>query len=211
MGLRIALTGGIACGKSLFAKFLSELGIQLLDADDVVHELEAPGGLAVPQIRGAFGECVIDTAGGIDRAKLATIVFSDTSARKKLEGILFPLVRTRLQDFVTSGDSPHAASGDSPRIAVIPLLFESHWESDYDIILCIASPEHVQIDRMMATRGYTRAQALARLAAQMPVHEKMARSHLSVMNDSTSDKLKAEAERVLAWLQGRFKDEYRRK
>ena len=227
MGPRIALTGGIACGKSLFAKFLAELGIQLLDADDVVHELEAPNGVAVPLIRAAFGEHVVDAKGGIDRARLAAIVFSDTLARKKLEGILFPLVRARLQDFVLRGDSPHAASGDSPhivsgdsprivsgdspRIAVIPLLFESHWESDYDIILCIASPEHVQIDRMMATRGYTRAQALARLAAQMPVHEKMARSHLSVMNDSTSDKLKVEAKRVVAWLQGRFKDEYRRK
>lgn len=201
--MRIALTGGIACGKSLFAKFLAELGIQLLDADDVVHELEAAGGVAVPLIKQEFGECVVDASGGIDRGKLAEIVFSDVSARKRLEEILFPLVRSRLQDFV--------ADGDCPRIAVIPLLFESHWESDYDIILCIASPEHVQIDRMMATRGYTRAQALARLAAQMPVHEKMARSHLSVMNDSTSDKLKVEAKRVVAWLQGRLKDEYRRK
>lgn len=201
--MRIALTGGIACGKSLFAKFLAELGIQLLDADDVVHELEAPNGIAVPLIKQEFGESVVDASGGIDRGKLAEIVFSDVSARKRLEEILFPLVRARLQDFVSEGDCP--------RIVVIPLLFESHWESDYDIILCIASPESVQIDRMMATRGYTRAQALARLAAQMPVHEKMARSHLSVMNDSTSDKLKVEAKRVVAWLQGRFKDEYRRK
>lgn len=203
MSAHIALTGGIACGKSLFAKFLRELGIRLLDADDVVHELEAPGGIAVAPITREFGTIVVGEDGGVDRRKLAEIVFSDVAKRKKLEAILFPLVRARLLDFVNGEPGI--------RIAVIPLLFESHWESDYDIILCIASPESTQIQRMMATRGYTRVQALARLSAQMPVAEKIARSHLSVVNDSTSDKLKEEAKRVVAWLQGKLNNEQRRK
>lgn len=201
MNARIALTGGIACGKSLFAKFLVELGIRLLDADDVVHDLEKSGGEAVAEIVREFSSEVLASDGGIDRVQLAKIVFGDAEARKKLEGILFPRVRARLNAFTCGGKG-------EIRIAVIPLLFESHWETDYDIILCIASPESLQIDRMMSTRGYSRDEALARLTAQIPVQEKMARSDLSVINDSTAGKLKQEAERVLAWLQKRLNDEH---
>ncbi|MGN0853564.1 MAG: dephospho-CoA kinase [Kiritimatiellia bacterium] len=202
MCARIALTGGIACGKSLFAKFLSELGIRLLDADDVVHELEAPGGAAVAPIRAAFGDGVLDAAGGIDRRKLAEVVFADGDARRRLEDILFPLVRRRLNDF--------SGQGGGLRIAVIPLLFESHWESDYDIILCISSSRAEQVRRMMATRSYTRRQAEARLAAQMPVEEKVKRAHLAIRNDTTPDNLRSEARRVYAWLNERLDNEQRR-
>ena len=94
--MKIALTGGIACGKSLFAKFLRELGIHVLDADDVVHELEAPGGAAVPAIVARFGAGVLAGDGGIDRSALAARVFSDPAARADLESIVFPLVRVAL-------------------------------------------------------------------------------------------------------------------
>lgn len=206
--MRIALTGGIACGKSLFAKFLRELGVRVLDADDVVHELEAPGGLAVPMIASRFGSEVIDSDGGVDRRILAEKVFGGDDAdarRRELEGILFPLVRRRLADFASSrpgqsGSICRTASGGAISIAIIPLLFESHFDSDYDIILCIASTEEVQILRMMETRGYTRSQAEARLKAQMPVAEKAARSHYVVRNDSTTENLKKEARRAVEWL-----------
>lgn len=201
MGARIALTGGIACGKSLFAKFLSELGIQVLDADDVVHELEAPGGKAVDDICTVFGPSVRAEDGGIDRAKLAEIVFNDVDSRARLQAILFPLVRSCLLDFVSQPATL--------RVAVIPLLFESHWESDYDIILCVASPEMFQIHRMMTTRAYTEKQARARLAAQMPVAEKVSRAHWTIHNDSTADHLKSEAVRTVAWLLERMKDDRR--
>ena len=180
--MRIALTGGIACGKSLFAKFLRELGIQVLDADDVVHELEAPGGAAVPSIVARFGQEVIALDGGVDRAALADCVFKDASARAYLEDILFPLVRSRLREATRvslprntpsiRGSGTPAASIPQITIHIIPLLFESHWETDYDILLCIASPENQQIDRMMASRGYSRAHAEARLAAQGPCQRK---------------------------------------
>ena len=99
--MRIALTGGIACGKSTLAKFLRELGIRLLDADDVVHELEAPGGAAVPAIVARFGAGVLAADGSVDRPKLAAIVFADAAARRDLEAILFPLVRSRLRAFTS--------------------------------------------------------------------------------------------------------------
>lgn len=213
--MRIALTGGIACGKSTLAKFLRELGIRLLDADDVVHELEAPGGAAVPAIVARFGAGVLAADGSVDRPKLAGIVFADAAARRDLEAILFPLVRSRLRAFTSAaarrGRPPSTAPAPPSTvplsIAVIPLLFESHWEGDYDIILAITSPLECQIHRMMRTRGYSRVQAEARLAAQMPVAEKAARADFVVVNDSTHEHLKDEARRLVAWLKERAKYE----
>ena len=237
--MRIALTGGIACGKSLVAKFFRELGVQTLDADDVVHELEAPGGAAVSAIVSRFGQVVLAPDGGIDRSKLAEIVFAGgsrscaTTARRDLEAILHPLVRQRLLDFVNSAPSVdlrhstlvdrHPARPSDSRLpsstlpsstfhlspftfhlSIVPLLFESHFESDYDTILCVSSAEDRQIDRMMRTRGYTRAQAEARLAAQMPVAEKAARADWTIQNNSTVEELKAEVQRCVAWLIGRM-------
>lgn len=211
--MKIALTGGIACGKSLFAKFLRELGIHVIDADDVVHELAAPGGAAVPAIVARFGAAVLAPDGGIDRPALAARVFTDPSARSDLEAILFPLVRTHLGRAVAP--RPPKREGRACRgqitIHIIPLLFESHWETDYDILMCVASPEDLQIDRMMKVRGYSRAHAEARLAAQWPVAEKAARCHYTVMNDSTPEHLRDEAKRLVAWLKEQVEHERRRK
>ena len=117
------------------------------------------------------------------------------ATKQALESIIFPLVRERLREFTET--SPQGVFS----IAVIPLLFESHFDEDYDIIIAIASSEDLQIDRMMRTRGYSRAQAEARLAAQMPVAEKVARAHFVVVNDSTPEHLRKEAVRLVAWLQ----------
>ena len=206
--MRIALTGGIACGKSTLAKFLRELGIRLLDADDVVHELEAPGGAAVPAIVARVGAGILAADGSVDRPKLAGIVFADAAARRDLEAILFPLVRSRLRAFTSEAARRGRPPSTVPLyIAIIPLLFESHWEGDYDIILAITSPLECQIHRMMRTRGYSRVQTEARLAAQMPVAEKAARADFVVVNDSTHEHLKDEARRLVAWLKERAKYE----
>ena len=181
---RIALTGGIACGKSLFAKFLRELGVQTLDADDIVHEL-------IP---------------AEERRRLAPIVFADPVARKALEARIHPLVRDRVERWFREEVD---ARGSSPlharpiRVAIIPLLFECNWDADYDIIICISSPAEEQIRRMVETRGLSRAAAEARLNAQLPVVEKAARSHYVVVNDSTVAHLREEAVRCVEWLRSR--------
>ena len=200
--MRIALTGGIACGKSMFAKFLTELGVRVVDADDVVHELESPGGAAVAAIAERFGDEVIAADGGIDRERLAEKVFSSPAERAVLEDILFPLVRARLA-------SDRGQEGVLT-VHVIPLLFESHWEKDYDIILCVVSPVEMQIDRMTRGRGYSRAHAEARLAAQMPVAEKATKADYVVNNYSTPVELKAKAEGLVAWMKERTANERRR-
>ena len=200
--MRIALTGGIACGKSLAAKFLNELGVETIDADDIVHEL------------------IPDPA---ERRRIAAEVFGNEAKRKELEAKIHPLVKERIEAFLgvdridrgISADSdnidsristptdvyPHLSiPNQSLRLAIIPLLFETHWDADYDIICCVRSARATQVVRMMDTRGYTREEAEARLAAQMPVEEKAAKSHYVIDNNGTSEELKLKVAEFVGWL-----------
>ena len=243
--MRIALTGGIACGKSLLARYLSNMGLAIIDADDVVHELEAPGGAAVEPIVERFGRDVLAPDGGIDRRRLAEAVFGGiekgelrmenssvggppslaAAARRDLEAILFPMVKRRIDEFLdgrqstagaqcttidvqqpTAGTQPHSQFSilnSQFSISIIPLLFESHWDADYDIIIALVSEHEAQVRRMAETRGQSREEAEARIAAQMPVEEKAARADYVIRNDSTPQALHAEAVRLVEWLESR--------
>ena len=177
--MRIALTGGIACGKSLLANYLNELGVETLDADDIVHEL-------IPEA---------------ERRRMADEVFRYPTKRKELERRIHPLVRARLAAFAAQ---PQTTNSQLPtlKVEIIPLLFECNWETDYDIILCVSSPRSLQVERMTMLRGYTEEQAEARLAAQLPVEEKAARSDYVIENGGSAEKLKAEAKKLVEWLKG---------
>ncbi len=203
MVMRVAITGGIACGKSLFSRALEQLGVELLDADDVVHRLEAPGGAAVPDLVRLFGSSVLDEHGGINRAVLAERVFSDPEARRQVNAVVHPLVRTALRRWL---EEP----SDTLRIVVIPLLFEAGWTDDWDIIICLDSNEALQRERLMRFRGLTDEQARKRIAAQMPVAEKAARSHLVVHNDADAEALAREAKKVYRFLMEKA-NEYRKR
>jgi len=178
--MRIALTGGIACGKSLLANYLNELGIETLDADDIVHEL-------IPEA---------------ERRRIADEIFRDPAKRKELEQWIHPLVRARLAAFA-NGERGAGNGKREIRIEIIPLLFECHWEADYDIILCVSSPRSLQVERMTSLRGYTEEQAEARLAAQLPVEEKAARSDYVIVNGGSAENLMEDAKKLVAWLKGR--------
>jgi len=187
--MRVAITGGIACGKSLFSCHLGRLGVEILDADDVAHELEAPGGEAVPVIRSLFGDGVIGVSGGVDRALLARRVFADPMALARLNRSIHPLVREAVERWL-------ARPGKGVRAVVVPLLFEAGWEGGWDCVICLTSSEATQIRRLMLDRGLTREQALQRISAQMPVAEKAARSNFVVQNDADAEALAQEAVRV---------------
>ena len=171
---KIALTGGIACGKSLAARFLRELGFEVIDADDVVHGL------------------IPDPA---ERRRIAAEVFFDPEKRRALERELHPKVKAAIDSFFAAG-----AKGGPLRIAIVPLLFEAHWDAEYDIICTIASEPEAQISRMTANRGYTREEAKMRMAAQMPVAEKSARSHYTIRNDGTERDLRDAVGKFADWL-----------
>ena len=182
---RVCLTGGIACGKSLLSRYLNELGVETIDADDIVHEL------------------IPDPA---ERRRLAAEVFADPAKRKELEARIHPMVKARIERFFSDDALPGNPRNSSPsshsrlRLAIVPLLFEVHWEKNFDIICCVASTREMQLSRMTTTRGYTREEAEARLAAQLPVAEKAARSHYVIDNNGTTEELKEKAKGFAAWL-----------
>ncbi len=178
--MKICLTGGIACGKSLLSHYLNELGVETLDADTVVHEL-------IPVE---------------ERRRLAAVVFQDPAQRQALEARIHPLVRERLANFLAA---PHTGL----RVVIIPLLFEVHWEKEYDIIVCVAADRATQIARMVETRGYSREEAEARLAAQMDVAVKAEKSHYVIRNDGSSQELKEAAAQLVAWLKKEVEHERR--
>ena len=169
--MKIALTGGIACEKSLVAKFLNELGVATIDADDIVHDL-------IPD--------------PVERRQIAAEVFGNEAKRRELEARIHPQVRDCINRTIEQSNNR--------TIAIIPLLFETHWDADYDIICCVRSARATQVARMTETRGYTREEAEARLAAQLPVEEKAAKSHYVIENNGSVEELKQETERFVAWL-----------
>jgi len=203
MGLSVAITGGIACGKSFFAACLQRLGVEVVDADDVVHALEAPGGAAVEPIRRLFGDGVISADGGVDRTKLANVVFADEEAREQLNQVLHPMVRHVVNEW---RDRPGISK---MKAAVIPLLFEVGWACDWDVVICVSSHTQAQIDRLMRFRGLSAEQARQRLDAQLPVAEKAARAHLTIDNNAGPEWLAEEAKRIYACLMEKSENEYR--
>jgi dephospho-CoA kinase len=169
---RIALTGGIACGKSLLSSFLRKDGIKVIDADDIVHRL-------IPEN---------------ERKKLAKKVFADVKARKELEARIHPLVKKEIDEFFS------LYKPDEIRIAVIPLLFEVQWDKNFDIICSVVSSREKQIERMVTSRGYSREEAESRINAQMSVEEKAQKSHYVINNDSTTENLESEIRKFIVWL-----------
>ena len=132
---------------------------------------------------------------------------SFADARGDLEAILFPMVKQRIDEFLAgrqpTADDPTPHSNSRFSLAIIPLLFESHWDADYDIIIALVSGHEAQVRRMAETRGQSREEAEARIAAQMPVEEKAARADYVIRNDSTPEALHAEAVRLVEWLESR--------
>jgi dephospho-CoA kinase len=179
--LRIGLTGGIASGKSTVSAYLRELGATVVDADLLAKEVVAPGTPGLRAVIDAFGPAYLDEGGGLRRHRLGALVFSDASARRRLNAIVHPLVRQRMAE-----ESARAqARGERVVILDVPLLFESRLEATVDEIWLVAVPPAVQVARLRARNGYGEDEARARLESQMPLDEKLVRAHVVIWNDGT--------------------------
>jgi dephospho-CoA kinase len=172
------LTGGVGMGKSTAAGFLLAAGARVVDTDDLAHELVQPGQPALAEIATTFGKDLLAPDGTLRRRELAKIVFADAAARQKLEGILHPRIRERWQAQAEVWRRENCAVG----VVVIPLLFETQAEGSFDKIICMACSPETQRERL-AARGWTPEQIGQRIASQMPVEQKMARSHYVVWSE----------------------------
>lgn len=178
-GLSIGLTGGIACGKSEVGRFLEGGGARVRDADDLAHELIRRGGSLHDKVVARFGRGIVGRDGEIDRQSLGRRVFRDAAERKELEAILHPDVIRILRGWV-AGETRRGNNA----VAIVPLLFEAEMTDFWDAVICVASKEKVVIERLKQ-RGLSEDEARARIAAQMPVEEKMRRADYVIQNNET--------------------------
>ena len=156
---RIGLTGGIGSGKSTVAAVLVQLGAVLVDTDAIARELTLPGGRALPALGRAFGETVIGADGALDREQMRRLVFADAAQRKRLEGILHPLIGEEC-------DRQAQAAAQHPLVFDVPLLAESsHWRRRVGRILVVDCEETTQVQRVMQRSGWSE-EAVRRVIAQ---------------------------------------------
>jgi dephospho-CoA kinase len=189
------LTGGVGMGKSTAAEFLRACGARVVDADELALQLVKPGRPALAEIQAAFGKNVIAPDGQLRRNELAQIVFSDAVARKKLEAILHPRIRESWLAQVETWRKENQTLA----VVVIPLLFETQAGSHFDKIICAACSAANQKKRLLE-RGWSSGQIRQRIAAQMPVDQKIARADFVVWTDGELDNHAKQIERILAAL-----------
>lgn len=188
---RIALTGGIAAGKSTVARRLAELGAAVIDADLLSREVVAPGTDGLAAVRERFGPGVIGADGALDRSALGELVFSDEGARRDLEGIIHPRVRERAAKLAA------AAPQGSPVVQDIPLLVETGQAGDFDLVLVVQAPREQRVQRMVDDRGMTPEEATSRIGAQASDAERAAVADVLLDNSGTVEELLAQVDR--AW------------
>lgn len=176
--LLIALTGGIASGKTAVAELFAKLGVPVLDTDQIARDVVAPRMLALGQLVAEFGAEILDAHGKLDRARMRERVFSDPEQRRKLEAITHPAIREELA-------RRSASAGGDYQIHVIPLLVETGRADAYDRVLVVDCPQAAQIERLVARDGTSREQAEEILAAQVSREERLNAAHDVIENTGT--------------------------
>lgn len=180
--LTVGLTGGIGSGKSTVAECFARLGVPVIDTDVIARELTAPGMPALADIRTAFGEGVM-TAAELDRAALRQRVFADDTARRQLEAILHPRIRAAVEHRLRELDAPYA-------LIVIPLLVETQgYRALLNRVLVVDCPEDLQIARVTARSGLTRAEVESILRAQAPREARIAAADDVIANTGSREAL----------------------
>ena len=180
---RVALTGGIASGKTTVAGLFAELGIPLIDTDVIAREVVEPGQPALAAIVRAFGPEVLDAEGRLDRRRMRERIFADPAARQRLEAILHPAIRAGME-------RQSRAAGGPYQILVIPLLAEGRRRDHVDRVLLVDVPESLQVERLVCRDGVSSEQAEASLNAQATRAERLAIADDVIQNAGRVDELK---------------------
>jgi dephospho-CoA kinase len=191
--LRVGLTGGIGSGKSEVSKRLAGYGAIVIDADAVAREVVEPGTEGLAEVVAAFGQEVLLPGGSLDRPRLGDVVFADPDLRDRLNAIVHPRVGARMAELERTAGPGAIVVHD------VPLIAESGRAGGYDVVVVVDAPPRVQIKRLVRTRGMTRDQAEARMAAQATREQRLAIADIVVDNSGSL----AELDRQVAdlWLE----------
>jgi dephospho-CoA kinase len=192
---KIALTGGIATGKSYVAGRFREAGVPIVDADLLAREVVLPGTPALAAIRKRFGPDAVRRDGTMDRIRVGQIIFKDKRARLDLEAIIHPAVVKAINDFFNAlpKRTPFA-------VADIPLVFETNREKDFDAIIVVACPRDMQLQRLMERNKLSKEDAEKRIAAQLPIDQKVKKATYVISNDGTFEQTDAQVDALIASL-----------
>lgn len=198
----IALTGGIASGKSTIGRRLAELGAVRIDADELAREAVAPGSPGLARVVQRFGSDMIGANGELDRAALGAVVFSDPVALAELNAIVHPEVRRIAGDRIAAAE---AANPDAVVVYEIPLLVEtgSARDGDWDLVLVADAPAEQRIARMVELRGMSAAEARARIAHQASDSERLAVADAVIDASRSEAETLAQVDALWAELRGR--------
>ena len=188
----IGLTGGIGSGKSSAARIFEELGAAVVDTDEIAHELTRPGGAAMAAIRSKFGADYLTADGGLDRAKMRRLAFSDAAARTQLEAILHPLIRTQSKARIAAAQQPYV-------LVVVPLLLETGaYRELIGRLLVVDCEEEQQIARAMLRSALSRDELRAIMAAQVSRAQRLAAADDVLHNGADLEALRHQAQALHA-------------
>jgi dephospho-CoA kinase len=189
---RIALTGGIATGKSYVSAKIKEAGVPIVDADVLSREVVAPGTTGLAAVRKRFGPDAVRRDGTMDRVRIAQIVFKDKRARLDLEAIIHPAVQRAIDDFFAQlpKRTPFA-------VADIPLLFETKREGQFQSVVVVACPREMQLTRLMERSKLSKEDAERRLAAQLPIDQKVKKATHVIRTDGTFEETDAQVAELI--------------
>ena len=186
MSFVVGLTGGIGSGKSAAAREFETLGAALVDTDAIAHELTAPGGAALEHIKALFGEAFIAPSGAMDREAMRSRVFNDPAAKRALEALLHPMIRTQAERRIAGGRGPYV-------IYVVPLLVESgDYRSRVDRVLVVDVPEALQLERVRSRSGLPEREVRAIMAQQVSRAARLAAADDVIDNSGPLDALRAQ-------------------
>jgi dephospho-CoA kinase len=192
---KVALTGGIATGKTYVANRLREAGIPIVDADVLSREVVAPGTPGLSAVRKRFGPDAVRRDGTMDRVRVGQIVFKDKRARLDLEAIIHPAVQKAIMRFFDElpKRTPFA-------FADVPLLFETGREKEFDTVVVVACPRDLQLTRLMERNKLSKEDAERRLNAQLPIDQKVKKASHVIKTDGTFDETNAQVDALIATL-----------
>lgn len=193
MSFIIGLTGGIASGKSTVAKMLKELNIPVVDADEEARLAVEIGESAYDEIVAYFGKDILLPDGAIDRAKLGSIIFHDPEKRAVLNSIVHPAVGERM----LQKQKQFIEAGNEVVVLDIPLLFEGKNKYKIDKVIVVYVEEKPQLERLMLRNGYTKEEALSRIASQMPLKQKKDLADAVIDNNGTIEETENQLRDIL--------------
>ncbi len=189
----LGLTGGVGMGKSTAARLLKKVGLPVVDSDDLAREAVNPGTEGLAEIADEFGEGFLKADGSLDRDKMASKVFQDEAARKRLEAIIHPRVRTVWEKQIDQWREQKRPVG----VVVIPLLFEVDLQDTFDAVLCVACTANTQRARLRE-RNWDDAQITARIAVQMDITQKMDLADHVLWNEGAPELLMDQMKEILS-------------